>query len=163
MTDLPIIANVEAMPGKRLLIRWRDDHETLVDLTGVIADFKPFSPLADPALFATATVAGYGSGIAWDGGLDYSADSLRQLADDQSAWTGEDVTRWQKHLGLSNQEAADLLGVALSTFKVYRMPARSVPTNVKIACRALETDRSLFQAFYRPRICGRPRSQATVG
>ena len=162
MTDLPTITGVEAMPGKRLRVRWQDDRETVVDLTGVVADFKPFAPLSDPAEFATVTVAGYGSGIAWDGGLDYSADSLRQLADDQSAWTGEDVTRWQDHLGLSNQEAADLLGVALSTFKVYRTPARPIPTNVKIACRALERDRSLFQALYRPRTTGRPRNQASA-
>ena len=160
MTDLPTITGVEAIPGKRLRVRWRDDRETVVDLTGVIADFQPFSPLADPAVFSTVTIAGYGSGIAWDGGLDYSADSLRQLAEDQCAWTGEDVTRWQEHLGLSNQEAADLLGVALSTFKLYRTPARSIPTNVKIACRALEKDRSLFQAHYRPRVTGRPRQQA---
>lgn len=162
MTELPTIISVTAMPGKRLHIRWRGDRETVVDMTGVIADFPLFTPLADPAVFATATVAGYGSGIAWAGGLDYSADSLQQLADDQRAWTGEDVSRWQDHLGLSNQEAADLLGVALSTFKVYRAPTRAVPTNVKIACRALEKDRNLFQAHYRPRTTGRPRHQTSA-
>ncbi|KAF0221625.1 MAG: hypothetical protein FD176_3096 [Rhodospirillaceae bacterium] len=162
MTDLPTIANVEPMPGKRLLIRWRDDHETLVDLTGVIADFKLFSSLADPAEFATVTVAGYGSGVTWACGLDYSADSLHQLAEDQRGWTGTDVARWQDHLGLSNQEAADLLGVALSTFKSLRVPTRSISASVKIACRALETDRSLFQAHYRPRVTGRPGGRASA-
>ncbi|MEO5373226.1 MAG: DUF2442 domain-containing protein [Alphaproteobacteria bacterium] len=80
MPELPCIANVEALPGRRLCIRWRAGHETVVDMSGVIADFPPFAPLAEPEEFTTATVAGYGSGVAWACGLDYSADSLDLLS-----------------------------------------------------------------------------------
>lgn len=159
--QLPRIETAEVSGPHRLRVVWKDGRIDIIELEGMIADFEPFAPLRDPALFATVQVIEYGDGIAWDGGLDYGADSLRQLAEDQRAWTGEDMTQWQSHLGLSNQEAADLLGVALSTLKVYRAPNRPVPTNVKIACRALERDRSLFQAHYRPRTTGRPRQHAS--
>lgn len=161
MSDLPMIASVEALPGQRLHIRWRDGHGDAVDMTGVIADFRPFAPLADHATFAKVTVAGHGSGIAWECGLDYSADSLARLAEDQRDWSGEDVVRWQKRMRLSNQEAADMLGIGLTTFKGYRS-LRHLPAQVKIACRAMELDRALFQARFRPRRTGRPRKQRDV-
>ena len=161
MSELPRITKVEALADKRLRLHWQDGRTAVVEMAGVIADFPPFAPLADPTVFAAVTVAGYGSGIAWACGLDFSADSLERLAEDQRDWSGDDIARWQDRLRISNQEAADLLGVGLTTFKNYRIQPR-VPPHVMISCRAVELDRALFQARFRPRQAGRPRKQGAA-
>ena len=75
---------------------------------------------------------------------------------------GRAFGRWQKHLRLSNQEAADALGVSLRTVKNYRI-AREVPVAVRLACRAMARDPLVMQAHYRPRYAGRPAKGKTLG
>lgn len=77
------IATVQAHHPCKLTVTWRDGDVDTVDLSGVIAGFAPFAPLQDFALFSTATVIGHGSGIEWENGLNYSADSLECIAEEQ--------------------------------------------------------------------------------
>jgi len=65
---------------------------------------------------------------------------------------------------LSNQEAAELLGISLSTWNSYKAGGKDkVPLPVAIACRAAQRDPIILQAHYRPRKVGRPRRVAATG
>ena len=142
-----------------LTIGWADGTRATVDLAGVIARFKPFAPLAERELFRQAHVIDHGAGIGWPNGLDYSADSSRLVADEQRAMTTEEFRTWQGKLGLSNQEAADVLGLSLRTVNNYRAGA-TIPKTAGAFCRSMLRDRAVFRAHFRPRKTGRPRKSA---
>ena len=127
-----------------------------IDLTGLVHGHESFASLKDQALFATASVIDYGSGIEWADGTDYSSDSLSFLAERQREMTGEDLRSWQSAMGLSINETADIFGVAVSTVKEYRK-SDHIPIAWQIACHAMKEDREAFYARYRPRTTGRPR------
>ncbi|MCP5368561.1 MAG: DUF2442 domain-containing protein [Hyphomicrobiales bacterium] len=134
---------------------WTTGEAETVDLTGVIHRAMVFAPLQDPNLFRQVEVINWGDGIAWPNGLDYGSDSLERLSELQSVMGSEDFAQWQKDLGLSNQEAADLLGVSLNSIKNYRKENK-IPRAVQIACTVLRHDRVAVDALYRPRKAGRP-------
>jgi hypothetical protein len=159
MTDLPRIARARAEAPYRIHIEWADGRKDGVDLQGVIEGFPPFAPLRDPGLFAQAAVTGFGSGIEWPNGLDYSAASLRHLAEAQAEMSGADFRRWQEEMHLSTRETADIFGVTANTVKNYRK-RRRLPLAIKVACSALRNDRETFLALFRPRRAGRPRGPA---
>lgn len=81
------IASVSAEAPYRLRIVWRDGGIDTVDMTRVIRGQTLFAPLLDPAVFGQVEVIDHGSGIEWINGIDYSADSLAQLAAYQSKET----------------------------------------------------------------------------
>ncbi len=156
MAELPRIGKVTAEPPYTLVIAWRGRGGDRVDMTGMVSRFPAFAPLRDETAFAAVEPVDFGTGVAWPGGLDMSAASLWRLAREQTAMTGADFVRWQEARGLSNREAADLLGVALSTVKGYRRRKRPLPKAVQIACRAMDADPTAFYAHFSPRKPGRP-------
>lgn len=89
---LPRIKTAKVMAPYTLRVAWQDGRIDTVNLEGMIAEFAPFAPLREPAMFATVRVMEYGDGLEWEGGFDYSADTLRQLADDQRVQASEDIT-----------------------------------------------------------------------
>lgn len=157
-TDMPRIAKIKVMPPSSLVLSWRGGGSAEVNLAGWIATGGDLlAPLRDAELFAAARVDEYGAAIEWPGHDDLAIDAyhLRLLAEEQRPFGSDDFTAWQRAAKLSNQEAADFLGVALSTFHAYRRGS-SIPTPVKIACRAALRDPMVMQAHYRPRVPGRP-------
>lgn len=159
---IPRIAAVAPGPAPSTLrVTWRGGRTDAVDLAGMIARVPGLAPLGDPGVFARARPVARGIGIGWPGGIDMSAVTLEFLADEQRAFAARDFAAWQKRHGLSNRNAADLLGVALGTIKNYRSGAR-IPAAVKIACRALGRDPLALRAHFRPRATGRPRLAAVA-
>lgn len=77
------IAAVAAEPGCCLRITWQDVGEATVDLTGVVHTLPYFASLQDSAAFCQVGVIDHGTGIEWSNGVDYSADSLEALANEQ--------------------------------------------------------------------------------
>ena len=162
---LPRIAKVVPIAPAALRITWRGSRPTdTVDLRGWIATGgKSLAPLANETTFMTADVAEYGSAVAWVGSDDLMIDAvhLRALADEQGPF---DAAAWQAVVRLSNQEAAELLGISLSTWNSYKAGSKDkVPLPVAIACRAAQRDPIILQAHYRPRKVGRPRKEAHGG
>ena len=162
--ELPRIRRVH--PGDEpltLTIDWADGTRSTVNLAGVIASFKPFAPLAEPELFRQARVIAYGSGIGWPDGLDYSADSLWMVAEEQRAMTTEEFRAWQDKLGLTVIEAAEILGFSPRTIKTYRTGYGIIPKAVTALCRSTLRDPTVFGAHFRPLAKsrrGRPRKSA---
>jgi hypothetical protein len=158
MNQDPRIRNIKVIPPHGLEIRWKDKSSDRVDMTGVLWQHPVFAPLRDAARFARVEIINWGHGIEWpEDGLDYAAQNLQRLARLQTEMTEGDFSAWQARLKLSNQEAADVLGVTLSTIKNYRN-GRSLPRPTQLGCKVIEDDRILLDAFYRPRKTGRPRA-----
>jgi hypothetical protein len=163
--NLPRIGSV-AVPGLPMIlrIRWRGVWKAeVVDLTGWIATGgEVLAPLLDPVVFAQARVENYGAAVAWDDGdLAIDAVHLKQIADEQKPFGPDDARRWQEQTELSNNEAADLIGVSLSAWNAYKAGSR-IPKTVGMICRAILRDPVMMQAHLRPRVAGRPRSKAAA-
>ena len=161
MTKAVRIKKLKAHPDLRLTVTWTAGGTDTIDLAGTIADFPPFRPLEDAALFARAKIVAHGAGIAWPNDLDLSADTLQELAHEQArAFTGESFKKWQAEMELSNAEAADLLDVDPSTIKNYRTKKTSLPRIVRFACDGLTANPTAKRAHLHPRKAGRPRKVA---
>jgi hypothetical protein len=106
---------------------------------------------------------GLGGGIEWRNGLDYGADTLKMMADEQRPVSGRDLVAFQSALKLSTSETAALLGLAERTVRAYRR-AQWLPQSVAIAIRAIRASNTVLAAHYRPvgyLARGRPTKQTT--
>jgi hypothetical protein len=157
MSAIPRIATVSAKPDQYLAIAWKDGFEAEINLAGLIARLAVLAPLDNPAVFKSVALIDWGTALGWadNDDLTLSSHTLRRVAEEQSSFDDGDFTAWQERLGLSNQEAADVLGVTLNTVKNYRSGG-VIPSAVAVACRAMAHDNVLFMARFRPRRPGRP-------
>jgi hypothetical protein len=125
------------------------------DLTGLVARNIHFRPLMDDVeTFARVRVMEGGLGIGWPvqtkwGPLDLSSSTLLRIAEEQEPMTGTDFAKWRASLGLSLNEASNLLGVGRRTIMGY-VKRNELPPIVAIACRALARDKHLLAAHYLP-------------
>jgi hypothetical protein len=161
---LPRVKSVEAARAPLSLnVVWDDGTKSRVDLTGLVHSSRHFKGFAeDTAAFRRVKPVGYGSGIGWDNGLDYSAATLRTLAEQQQTLSGKHLVAFEDRHGLNTAETAALLDVAERTLRSYR-DAAALPEPVAIALRALDSDPTVFAAHYRPiarRERGRPKKIA---
>jgi len=164
---MPRIAYVTPAPNMVLNVRWSDGRTSGVNLIGWVSTGGPLlAPLLSPQVWETAAVTDFGATVEWAGddltGDDLAIDAwhLHQIAEDQREFTVEDLHHWQDETGLSNNEAADFLGVSLRTWKNYRAGA-AIGTAVKMLLRASQRDPLMMHAHYRPRRPGRPAHTAT--
>ena len=160
---LPRIKSVRAGRAPWTLnIAWADGTKDRVDLTGLIHRSRHFRVFLDsPAGFRKVQVADFGGGVCWDTGLDYGADTLRTLADEQRPVTGADLAAFESELNLSTAETAALLGLAERTVRAYR-GAKKLPQSVAIAIRTIRGSDTVLAAHYRPvghRTPGRPKKE----
>lgn len=145
---------VKALPARKLKLSWRGGGTAVCDLTGLIARSKRLLPLSDAALFSAAKMIDWGAGVGWPRGLDVSAQTLLRIASEQAGFDKASFRAWQAELELSNQEAADALGLTLGTIKNYRN-GHTIPPAVAVACRAMMNDPHVIAAHFRPRKPGR--------
>jgi hypothetical protein len=161
--ELPRIEAVTVEGPSILRIRWRGKRNTdVVNLSGWIATGGDIlAPLKGAAIFERAHVAAYGGAVFWDddGELAIDALHLKMLANEQKPFNSRDCQEWQNTVKISNNEAAELLGISVSTWNSYKAGA-SIPQAVAIALRTALRDPLLMQAHLRPRTAGRPRKRA---
>lgn len=83
MDDLPRIRSVIAdKAGWILHIDWSDGKKSSVDLGHLVQNSKHFQCFAtEPEAFRKVYSVTFGSGIAWENGLDFSAAALKRLPD----------------------------------------------------------------------------------
>jgi hypothetical protein len=109
-------------------------------------------------------VADFGGGVEWKNGLDYGADTLKMMADEQRPIRGADLLAFQSDLNLTTAETAVLLGLAERTVRAYRR-AKELPQSVAIALRTIRASHTVLAAHYRPvghRDRGRPKKENTA-
>jgi len=162
---LPRVKSVGAARAPWTLnVVWADGTKDRVDLTGLIHRSRHFRVFLDqPAAFRKVRPADFGGGVEWKNGLDYGADTLRMMADEQRPVTGADLVAFESANNLSTAETGALLGLAERTVRAYRS-AKELPQSVAIAIRAIQVSNTVFDAHYRPvghRARGRPKKEAT--
>lgn len=151
MDTLPRVKTVAAARAPFTLdIAWADGAKDRVDLTGLVHRSRIFRVFLDePAAFRKVQVADFGGGIEWQNGLDYGADTLRMLAEEQRPMSGADLVAFESDLHLTTAETASLLGLAVRTVRAYRA-AKRLPQSVAIAIRTLRASNTVLAAHYRP-------------
>jgi hypothetical protein len=141
-----------------------DGTKDRVDLTGLVHRSQHFRVFLDrPAAFRKVRVVAFGAGIEWENGLDYGADTLKIMADEQRPVSGADLIAFESDLNLSTSETGALLGLAERTVRAYRCAER-LPQSVAIAIRTIRASNTVLAAHYRPvgqRGRGRPRKEVT--
>ncbi|SCB44801.1 hypothetical protein [Rhizobium lusitanum] len=159
--DMPRIESVTPASNMTLEIQWKGAPASAANLVGWIATGgELLAPLKSADIWKTAVVTDYGATVEWAGeDLAIDAYHLFQIAEDQRDFVAEDLRRWQEEIGLSNNEAADFLGVSLRTWKNYRAGG-AVSHVVQMLLRASQRDPLLMHAHYRPRQNGRPKHAA---
>jgi len=155
------MARVKAVkPGDdfTLDIEWADGTRTKADLTGLIHSSRHFSVFAEDArAFQHVKPVSWGDGIEWENGLDYSANTLKELADEQKPMSGDYLAKFVARRKLNNAEAARLLHCTTRTLQSF-FKKKELPEYVAFAVRRFENDPTIFAAHYRP-VAVRPRGR----
>ncbi len=161
----PVRIDTVSINGTVLTVGWRNGAVEDIDIAGWLARLGPpeFAILKDPDVLSRPLVANWGTVVAWDEEGDIGIDNihLRLIADQQKPFGPADIAAWQETLGLSNQGAAAMLDIGVTTLHSYKTGLANIPNMVRIACRAIEKDIVLFEAHYKPTPKrGRPRKAA---
>ena len=162
MSELPkVIAVTPASAPFTLNVTWGDKTRSKVDLTGLVARSRHFRVfLSDTIAFRDVRPTEFGSGIEWKNGLDYSAATLKVLADEQKVMTGRDLLRFESDYGLNTEEMARVFKVTPRSIANWRND-KVLPVSIAIALRAFRRDPTAFVAHYKPvtiKPRGRPKT-----
>ncbi len=84
MSNARRIASLEAKPAHRLSPVWQDGGCAIVDMKGIVDRLPYFVSLKDEAQFQSVSVIDYGTGVEWANAIDYSANSLEEMAAEQA-------------------------------------------------------------------------------
>src|SRR5579871_2206534 len=147
---LPRVKSVRAARGTpwALQVTWADGMKDQVDLTGLIHRSRHFRIFLDqPVAFRKVRIADFGGGVEWENGLDYGADTLRIMAEEQRPVSGADLAAFETELHLTTAETAALLDLAERTVRAYRR-AKRLPQSIAIAIRALRASNTVLAAHY---------------
>jgi DNA-binding XRE family transcriptional regulator len=126
-----------------LRIHWRKGDETLVDVSGMIATFRTYSPLRQaPELFRNVRVGEHGTDIVWTDEIDMAADTLWRLAQEQAGITlSPDAFRtWRERHAYTLDTAAEALGISRRMVAYYEQGKKPIPRVVALATRGLEIE-----------------------
>lgn len=151
---MDVLPRVKAVsPGRApltLTVEWNDGAKSKVDMTGLVYSSRHFRVFADDAeAFRQVKPDEFGTGIEWANGLDYSARTLKMLAEEQKPMSGRLLDAFQQKFKLNIEETAGLLKVTPKTIRNWRASAE-LPATVSIVLRRFERDPTAFAAHYRP-------------
>jgi hypothetical protein len=159
MQDVAHIQTVNTTGPTTLAVIWGDGSVSHVDLAGWIArGGRRFAALGNALVFAGAAVGLYGGNVTWDddeGDLAIDSEHLQMIAEHQAPFDAAAAACWQEDMRVSNVEAADLLGVAPSTWAAYKAGA-TIPATVARLCRAMRDEPTMLSAHLQPRTAGNP-------
>ena len=130
------LSAVESRQAQHLRLTFQDGQTFEVDLTEWIANTRALRALSDPALFEQARLGEWGTSVVWmEDELDLGADNLRHLAVEQAGGIGhERLVIWMHEAGLTQERAADAIGVSRRMLNYYLRGAKPIPKTVWLAC-----------------------------
>jgi len=129
------IESVAVLGDKRLEIAWDDGHVAPVDLADVITALKALAPLKKKSEFAQVSVSADGWSLEWPSGIDFGAPQLRRWADEQAGeiMRVEDFRAWMDEHGLTQEAAAQALGLSRRMVAYYLSGEKVIPKTVMLA------------------------------
>ncbi|WP_167710584.1 DUF2442 domain-containing protein [Thalassospira xiamenensis] len=134
-----------------LLLQWDGGFEQQADLSGLVTLSRHFAVFADdPDAFAKVGVINWGHGVAWENGLDYSAENLARIADEQAEEDGRALIEdFQKRFKLTNEQVGQALGYKLSQVKNFKSGHTPVSPAVRIAIHTMKQEPTVLYARMR--------------
>jgi DNA-binding XRE family transcriptional regulator len=123
-----------------LLIRWIDGSTSLVDLSGLIGRLEGLKPLRDPLIFGKAHAGDFGWAVAWTDDIDIGADTLFRLSVEQKElrMDAAALRHWRAAHELTEQGAANVLGITRRRYRRLESGAKPVPQTVALACSGFD-------------------------
>jgi DNA-binding XRE family transcriptional regulator len=140
--SLPRFEAVEATERPLTLrVRWSHGGETLIDVSGPIGAFRVFEPLrANPALFRSVRLGEHGTDVVWTDEIDMAAETLWRLGQEQAGltMTAEAFRHWRERHALTQETAAQALGLSRRMLAYYEQGEKPIPRTVALATRGLD-------------------------
>lgn len=134
---------LEISPPFGLRLTFADGAALSVDLAATIRTHRALAALADPALFVTARLDARGGYAVWiQDDLEIAADNLRNLAIEQAGGIGhERLANWMTEHRLTQEQAADAIGISRRMLNYYLAGSRPIPKTVWLACLGWAAER----------------------
>jgi hypothetical protein len=134
---------LEVLPQLGLRLTFADGATLSIDLAPTIRTHRALAALADPALFAAARMDSRGGYVVWiEEDLEMAADNLRNLAIEQAGGIGhERLAIWMAEHGLTQERAADAIGISRRMLNCYLAGSRPIPKTVWLACLGWAAER----------------------
>jgi DNA-binding XRE family transcriptional regulator len=129
-----------------LRVRWDNNEESSVDVSGMIETFRIYEPLRrSPKLFRQVRLGEHGTDIVWTDEIDMAADTLWRLAQEQAGVTmsSDAFKHWRERKAYTLDSAARALGLSRRMIAYYEQGEKPIPRVVALAARALEGDSGL--------------------
>ncbi len=139
----PRILEVKAGDGDYVvIISWDDGTTSRVDLTELIFRLKYLRPLRNKDRFKQVQVEVWGWSISWGDDLDLSGEKLWELSREQqsSVMTPSDFRTWLKRHGLTQEAAADMLGVSKRMISYYATGAQPITRTIALAMKGADVE-----------------------
>ena len=130
------IRTVEVFPMQCLRLTFEDGWVAKVNLSHWIINTKLFKSLQQTEVFDLARVGDWGTSVVWvEDTIDMGADNLRNLAVEQDGGVGhERIVNWMHKHSLTQERAADAIGVSRRMLNYYLSGAKAIPKTVWLAC-----------------------------
>jgi DNA-binding XRE family transcriptional regulator len=131
-----------------LRVRWDNNEESSVDVSGMIETFRIYEPLRrSPKLFRQVRLGEHGTDIVWTDEIDMAADTLWRLAQEQAGVTmsSDAFKHWRERKAYTLDSAARALGLSRRMIAYYEQGEKPIPRVVALAARALEGDSGLVE------------------
>jgi hypothetical protein len=127
---------VKARAGSVLRLAFADGAGFDVSLGDTLRHHATLAALADPAVFRRAKLGAWGGTVTWGkDDLELAADNLRALAIEQAGgYSHESIVEWMYRHGLTQQQAADALGLSRRMLGYYLSGEKPLPRTVALAC-----------------------------
>ena len=134
MTIGKIVA-VDVIGAQRLELAWDDGRRLPLDLSAVIANHKSLTPLSRKGEFSSVSISSDGWSLEWPCGIDFGAAQLRRWADEQAGevMRAADFRAWMDRHGLTQDAAAQALGLSRRTIAYYLSGEKPIPKTVLLA------------------------------
>lgn len=143
------IRTAKALPGFQLALEFGDGFEAIVPLAMLIEQSPALRPIIKKAAFEKLAVEAFGRSVVWgDEAAELAADNLRHLAVEQAGGIGhERLAGWMHANGLTQQAAADVLGLSRRMLNYYLSAKNPIPNTVWLACIGLTARAALLEVL----------------
>ncbi len=125
-----------------LEVQWDDGRSARVDFSAIIHAHKALRPLQSQRMFARVAVSEDGWSLEWPCDIDFGAAQVRRWADEQAGeiMAPDAFRAWMSKHGLTQEAAAQALGLSRRTIGYYLSGEQPIPKTVLLATKGWERE-----------------------